>query len=268
MVRAPAVAGRFYPDEPKALLEEIKEHLPQPGGKVRAMGVVAPHAGIMYSGDVAGSVYSKIEVPESVVIVGPNHTGYGEPISLMAKGSWAMPMGKVEIDEELAREILKASPSIREDDKAHLREHSIEVQIPFLQYFRKDFKFVPICLMRTGYEVCREVGGAIAAAIERLDRKSVLVVASSDMTHYESHESASQKDRLAIDKILKLDDLGLYQTVRDRDISMCGANPVTVMLACCKDRGARDCELVRYMTSGEVSGDMDQVVGYAGLIVK
>ncbi|MFQ5673853.1 MAG: AmmeMemoRadiSam system protein B [Nitrospinales bacterium] len=267
MKRDPAVAGQFYPADPRSLLEEVRSHVETPGRKMRAMGLVSPHAGFMYSGDVAGAVYSRIEIPETLVILGPNHTGYGKPVSLMTEGKWSMPLGDVEIDAELARAILRASPLIHNDATAHLYEHSLETQLPFIQYFRKDFRFVPICLKRLSLRECRQVGQAIVSAAREMER-TVLIAASSDMTHYESHESAGRKDRQCIDQILKRDAEGLYETVRRNDISMCGVNPVTVMLMACNDLGAQHAELVQYMTSGEVSGDMERVVGYAGMIVR
>ncbi|MCF8719590.1 AmmeMemoRadiSam system protein B [Nitrospina gracilis] len=266
MLRQPAVSGRFYPDQPQALIEEIKSHLSGKRKPVRALGAVAPHAGFMYSGDVAGSVYERIDIPDRILIIGPNHTGRGRPVAILSEGTWTMPMGDVEIDTELAAAIKKYLPGVEEDDAAHRDEHSLETQLPFLQYFKKPFKFVPLCLMRLSLADCIKVGHALARAIEE-GGEPVLVVASSDMTHYETHESASRKDRRAIDQILKLDAEGLHTTVHDQHITMCGVNPVTVMLTAVRDLGAKQAVLSRYMTSGEVSGDMDHVVGYAGVIV-
>ena len=177
-----------------------------------------------------------------------------------------MPMGDVDIDTELAEAIKKHLPDIWEDAEAHRAEHSLETQLPFLQYYRKQFKFVPICLVRTELKVCEKLGHALAKAIGEVEGP-VLIVASSDMTHYESHDSASKKDRKAIERMLELDAPGLHNTVRDNRITMCGVNPVTAMLTAVKDLGAKDAALSRYMTSGEVSGDMDYVVGYAGMVV-
>lgn len=247
-------------------MDEVEGHVQKNVSKCHALGVVSPHAGFMYSGDVAGAVFSLIEIPDTVILIGPNHTGNGTRISLMSEGSWSMPFGSVEIDTELAREI--CSPIIQHDNGAHIYEHSLETQIPFMQYFRRDFKIVPICLMHVSYEMCEEISREIVDAIVRLKRRPVLIVASSDMTHYESHQSASRKDHDAIDCILKRDAKGLYTIVQKHDISMCGVNPVTVMLLSCNQMGAKECELVKYMTSGEVSGDFDSVVGYAGVIIK
>lgn len=265
--RPPAVAGRFYPDDPQALRIEVQRHLKRDVPKVSVKGVMAPHAGFMYSGDVAGSVYSRIEIPDTVILIGPNHTGMGERISIMACGTWNMPLGDLEIDEPLARSILEILPLARESEDAHRLEHSLETQLPFLQVFRKEFKFVPICLKRLSLDECRMLAKALVQAI-KAHHRPVLIVASSDMSHFETHIRASEKDRKAIDQIIKMNPEGLYRTVEKEGITMCGVNSATVMLTACKELGATQAELAHYMTSGEISGDMDQVVGYAGVIVR
>ena len=267
MARPPAVAGRFYPADPQALLEEVQRYLDDDIPKVSVKGVIVPHAGFMYSGGVAGAVYSQIEIPGTVILIGPNHTGMGERIAISSSGSWIMPFGDLEIETNLAKAILENLPIARESEHAHRLEHSLETQLPFLQYFRKQFKFVPICLMRLNFEECRMLATAIVRAVQLCER-NVLIVASSDMTHYESHACASEKDHKAIDQIIKMDPEGLFRTVEEEGITMCGVNPAIVMLAACKELGATQAELARYMTSGEVSGDIDQVVGYAGVVVR
>ena len=267
MRRTPAVAGQFYPADCDGLIKEIEKHIVEGAEKNRVIGIVSPHAGFMYSGDAAGAVYSQIEIPDTVILIGPNHTGQGQPVSEMTEGTWAMPFGDLAIDTELAESICEASPKVHADSQAHRYEHALETQLPFLQYFRKEFKIVPICLMQTTYKDCEEVSRAILAGIRKVDRP-VLIVASSDMTHYESHESASQMDKLAIDQVVDRNAEGLYQTVEKNHITMCGVNPVTVMLLCANEMGASHSELVKYMTSGDVTGDLDRVVGYAGMIVK
>ena len=267
MARSPAVAGKFYPEDPQALLVEVQRHLVHETPKVSAKGVMAPHAGFKYSGDVAGSVYSRVEIPDTVILLGPNHTGMGERIAISSRGSWIMPFGDLEIDTNLAKAILENLPIARENEDAHRLEHSLETQLPFLQYFRKQFRFVPICLMRLSFDECCMLAQAIVRAVRSCER-TVLIVASSDMTHYESHACASEKDHKAIDQILKMDPEGLFRTVEREGITMCGVNPATVMLVACKELGARQAELANYMTSGEISGDMDQVVGYAGVVVR
>jgi AmmeMemoRadiSam system protein B len=226
----------------------------------------------VYSGPVAGAVYSSIELPGTFVLIGPNHTGLGEPVSLMAKGEWETPLGKVRIDEGLAAAILSRSQLVREDTLAHLKEHSLEVQLPFIQYLRKEFTIVPIQMMDTRLETCLALGNALADAIQdharaASDEGRVLIVASSDMSHYISAEAAKKKDHKAIQRMLDLDAQGLYYTVRDENITMCGYGPAVAMITACKALGAKKAELIKYMNSGEVSGDYDQVVGYAGIVV-
>jgi len=234
--------------------------------KSPALGIVAPHAGFMYSGDVAGAVYSRIEIPDTVILIGPNHTGRGEAVAVMTEGVWSMPMGDITIDRELANALCEETVIAKKDSLAHQFEHSLETQLPFLQYFKKEFQIVPICLMKLKVSTCKALSEGIVRAVTRLGR-SVLLVASSDMTHYESHDAASGKDRKAIACMQNRDPAGLWETVRSENITMCGVNPVTVMLHCCESLGAKEAELVKYMTSGEVSGDMERVVGYAGLII-
>ena len=273
MLRHPAVAGQFYKGSSDALKKQVREFIVPHVVKTKALGILSPHAGLIYSGSVAGAVYSSIDLPNTFVLIGPNHTGLGAPVSLMAKGSWETPLGQVTIDEELAAAILSRSPRIKEDSLAHLREHSLEVQLPFIQYFKADFKIVPIQMLDVRLETCRDVGRAIADAVKERGPGSggqgpgVLIVASSDMTHYESARSAKEKDEQAIGRILELDPEGLYQTVRDRGITMCGFGPAVAMLAACKLLGATRAELIKYTNSGEVSGDFGQVVGYAGIAI-
>ena len=266
MVRKPAVAGKFYPISPDAINKQMKEFEVEVKQKVDCLGVVSPHAGYVYSGGVAGAVYSNINIPEDVIIIGPNHTGLGEMVSLMASGEWEMPNGNVKINADLANDIISGSRYIKDDSLGHLHEHSLEVQIPFIQHFKKNFKIVPITIMTLDYELCEDIGAALSGAIKEYD-KPVLIVASTDMTHYESQESANVKDKKAIDEILKLDPKGLFETIVNKNISMCGIAPTTAMLIACNNLGAREARLVKYMTSGDVSGDYQQVVGYAGMII-
>lgn len=264
--RQPAAAGRFYPAQREALVREVEAHIDRNAKKSRALGIVAPHAGFMYSGDVAGAVYSRIEIPDTVILIGPNHTGHGEAVAVMTEGTWSMPMGDISIDRELAIAICEETVMAKKDSSAHQFEHSLETQLPFLQYFKKEFQIVPICLKRIKVSACKELSEGIVRAVTRLG-KPVLLVASSDMTHYESHDRAGIKDRMAITCIQKRDPLGLFETVQSEKITMCGVNPVIVMLLCSESLGAKEAELVKYMTSGEVSGDMEKVVGYAGMII-
>ncbi len=290
MLRHPAVAGHFYRGTAEALQQQVREFI-IPAEKKKALGIVSPHAGLMYSGTVAGAVYSSIELPDTFVLIGPNHTGLGAPVSIMLEGAWETPLGVVEIDGTLARSILSRSPRIQEDSLAHLREHSLEVQLPFIQYFKKSFKIVPIQMLDTRLETCLDVGKAVGETIRegrpesgvgsqesRTEKSStlspslrtshdVLIIASSDMSHYESAASAKKKDFKAIDRILALDAEGLYSTVKKHGITMCGFGPAVAMLAACKVLGATKAELIKYANSGDVSGDYEQVVGYGGIVV-
>lgn len=268
MLRKPAVAGYFYQEYPENLTNQVKRYLDIDVTieKARVLGILAPHAGLVYSGAVAGALYSRIILPESIILIGPNHTGRGASVSLFSDGKWEMPNGIVEVDSQLARSIIENSEYATHDYNAHTGEHSLEVQIPFIQFFTTDFKIVPITMMSTDLDVCKDVGHAIASAIQETKR-DVLVVASSDMTHYESASSAKEKDQKAIDKILELDPAGLHSAIRRYNITMCGFAPAVTMLYAAIELGASRAALVKYMNSGDVSGDYDQVVGYAGIII-
>ncbi len=265
--RQPAVAGRFYPSERGALIREVEANIDRNAKKSAVLGIVVPHAGFMYSGSVAGAVYSRIEIPDTVILMGPNHTGRGERVAIMTEGVWTMPMGDIAIDRDLANAICEETAVAKQDSSAHRFEHSLETQLPFLQYFKKEFQMVPICLMSLNISTCKALSEGIVRAVNRLGR-SVLLVASSDMTHYESRDVAEVKDHKAIACMQSRDPAKLYETVRSEKMTMCGVHPVTVMMMCCESMGAKEAELVKYMTSGEVSGDLDKVVGYAGLIIK
>ncbi len=273
MLRHPVVAGYFYHNSAEALKKQVREFIIPEAKRVKALGVLSPHAGLLYSGPVAGAVYSSVELPDTFVLIGPNHTGLGAPISLMASGQWETPLGTVNIDEPLAAAILSKSSRIHEDTLAHIREHSLEVQLPFIQYFKEKFTIVPIQMLDVRLESCLEVGRAVAGAIidgrgtRDEGRRDFLIVASSDMSHYESAERAKEKDYKAIHQILDLDPEGLYHAVRDSGISMCGFGPAVAMLSASKTLGATRAELIKYANSGEASGDYKQVVGYAGIVV-
>jgi hypothetical protein len=264
MKRMPAVSGQFYPGTASglsrtllALTREVKERIP-------AIAVVAPHAGYVYSGAVAGELFSSVRVPGRAVIFCPNHTGIGEDAAIMSHGAWRMPWGDVPVDEELAARLETACPLLREDASAHSREHAIEVQLPFLHRFRPDVRIVPVALGRLSLEDCRKIGENVADAIAG-DAEPPLLVASSDMSHYVPDTVARAKDGLAIDRMLALDPEGLHATVRKERISMCGVLPATVVLFAARRLGASSARLIRYATSGDVSREFDQVVGYAGL---
>lgn len=276
MKRKPAVAGQFYSSSSSGLLKEVQKYVVASGDsmrretstmKERAIGVLSPHAGLMYSGAVAGAVYSGIEFPHTIILIGPNHTGIGRAVSIMLGGEWEIPTGGLKIDEILAKKIKEQTSIIEEDSLAHQMEHSLEVQLPFILYFSKDVEIVPITMMAESLDICKTVGEAIADAIRDI-KYPVTIVASSDMTHYEQDSVARTEDKKAIDKILSLDPEGLYKTVVKERISMCGFIPATTMLYAVKKLGAKEATLVKYMTSGDVSGDYYHVVGYAGIIIK
>ena len=267
MLRNPVVAGQFYPASKKQLICEIEKHIDREASKEKILGIVSPHAGYMCSGETAALTLSKAELPNNIIILGPNHTGAGAGFSIMAHDAWKTPMDNVNINEKLAEIILSKTSLIKEDEEAHKYEHSIEVQLPIIQYLKSDFRFVPIAISYADIEQYQEIGHAIAGAIEDF-KEEVLIIASSDMTHYESAETAKTKDNLAIESILKLDEAELFSKVHKYNISMCGCGSVCIMLTACKKLGAKDAELVKYTNSGEVTGDFDQVVGYAGIIIK
>jgi AmmeMemoRadiSam system protein B len=266
-VRHPAVAGQFYPREAAALRRDIASYLLPEAHPERALGCVVPHAGYMYSGHVAGAVYSHIEIPRTCVLLCPNHTGVGRPLSMMAEGTWETPLGQVSIDVDLAASFRDQCSILYDDPYAHRSEHAIEVQIPFLQARRSDFRFVPITVGTSHLEDLETLGRAIGEALAA-HGEPALVLASSDMNHYESDQITRLKDHKAIERLLALDPLGLYDVVMNEDISMCGYGPAIAMLIATRRLGATRAELIRYATSGDVSGDRRMVVGYAGVVVR
>lgn len=266
MIRSPAVAGQFYPGSWRELDREVRRLTRDLPEKIPAKGIIVPHAGYVYSGAVAGEVFSSVEIPDRHIVFCPNHSGIGAEAAIDSRGAWAMPWGKAPIDEELAGRLVAASLLLSEDRLAHSREHSLEVQLPFLRRFRESFRFVPIALGRLSIADCRSLGESVAHVL-RDDPSPPLLIASSDMTHYESDASARKKDRQAIARILELDPEGLYRTVRSERITMCGVIPATVVLFAALSLGATKARLIKYSTSGDVSGDRNQVVGYAGLAI-
>ena len=266
MIREYVVAGQFYPSNPENLKEDIERLKPKENSKVSAKGIIIPHAGYMYSGKVAVSTINKVKPKKKVIILGPNHTGIGETFSVFSEGEWKMPFGNIKIDASLARNIIGDASVIKEDYSAHLHEHSIEVELPILQYFFGDFEFVPVVCGISGINQYQEVANRIYKAIINM-QDDILIVASSDMTHYEDDSSARKKDSLAIESILKLDEKELIKRVEEYNISMCGIAPVSILLHCCKLLKASKAEVVLYQTSGDASGDYSSVVGYLGAIV-
>jgi AmmeMemoRadiSam system protein B/AmmeMemoRadiSam system protein A len=267
MIRNPVVSGQFYPASPSQLKAMIEGMVDEKAAKEEVIGLVSPHAGYIYSGRVAGAVISQIKFKDTFIIMGPNHTGMGKPCSIMTEGRWKTPLGEVEIDSELGTRILSSSSYLQEDFAAHQYEHSIEVQIPFLQYFKPDIRFVPIILAYSSGAIYKEIGREIAKAIKD-SGKEVVIIASSDMTHYEPQESAQRKDMHAIEAILDLNEDELLRRIYELDISMCGYAPTVSLISAAKELGATGAELVKYQTSGDTSGDYTSVVGYAGIIIR
>jgi len=272
MLRQPAVAGRFYPSDPAVLRADVNSYLSPEQEPVRAIGCIVPYAGYIYSGQVAGAVFSRIEIPDRAIVLCPNHTGRGHPLAIMDEGEWQTPLGNLAIDSDLASQLLDALPALAADSAAHRAEHAIEVELPFLQVRRPRAQFVPVAIGTSRLILLEEVGHSIAKVIENSvaqdEEDSVLIIASSDMNHYEDEATTRVKDRKAIDRILGLDPQGLYETVINDSISMCGFGPAVAMLTAAKRLGAKKAELVQYATSGDVSGDRDMVVGYAGIVVR
>lgn len=268
LLRHPAVAGRFYPGDPDDLRAEAESYLSQAeGAKVRAIGCIAPHAGYIYSGHVAGAVFAKVEIPALCVVMCPNHTGMGVPLSIMSEGAWETPLGDVPIDHSFAQALKKEFPELEEDTAAHRAEHAAEVELPFLQLRQAQLRFVPLALGTGRLEALQKLGRALATVVRGWN-EPVLIVASSDMNHYESDAVTRVKDHMAIERILTLDPRGLHEVVTQQKISMCGYGPAVAMLTAARELGAKSAELVKYATSGDVSGDRQMVVGYAGIVVR
>lgn len=267
MIRPAAVAGQFYPADPSELRSAVHNLLPQPAKKSHALAFMVPHAGYIYSGRVAASVYGSLQLPAKFVLLGPRHFPHGKRLAILSEGTWETPLGRASIDGALASEIKNAFPLLREDSIAHAREHSLEVQLPFLQCLVPNFAFVPIVLGADRFDALESLGHAIAQVMSRRGEEIMLLV-SSDMNHYESDAVTRVKDRKAIDAILSLNARRLYDTVRRESISMCGYAPAVAMLAAARELHAQEAKLISYATSAEVSGDFDRVVGYAGIIVQ
>lgn len=267
-VRHPAVAGRFYPRDREVLRAEVSTHLHQSAEReaIRALGCIAPHAGYIYSGHVAGAVFAAAEIPELCIVLCPNHTGTGVPLAIVSEGAWETPLGNVPIANKVATALKDRCPLLQEDSAAHRSEHAAEVELPFLQARQPKLKFVPIALGTGRFEPLEQLGNALADVIAA-HASPILIVASSDMNHYESDAVTRVKDHSAIEPILHLDARALYQVVTQQDISMCGFGPAVAMLTATKKLGAVSAKLVKYATSGDISGDRDLVVGYAGVIV-
>lgn len=265
-IRRSVVSGKFYPSDTKSLRETITSFLEPEAEQIRAIGVVVPHAGYVCSGPVAGAVYSRLSIPELVIILGPNHTGLGPAFSLMTEGIWQTPLGEVPVSS-LAEDLLKQSSVLESDESSHHFEHSLEVQVPFLQFCAQNpFEIIPVVVGSLQQINLLKLGKEIAGFIKE-SKKETLIIASSDMTHYEPYLVAREKDKYALGAILALDPEMLLRRTAEKDISMCGVGPAAIMLAAARELGAQKAELVMYNTSGDTCGDKDSVVGYAGVVI-
>ena len=267
MLRLPAVAGRFYPSNPSELAALVREccKIVPPPKPVRARACLVPHAGYIYSGHVAGAVLARIALPKKIIVLGVRHYPRGEPAAILSSGAWRTPLGDAPIDDSLAEALKKACPLLREDGVAHSGEHSLEVQLPFLQVLAPEFTFVPVAMGTVRFEDLVSVGEALAQVLDSL-KEDVLLLASSDLNHYEDDATTQIKDRKAIEQLLALDARGLYDSCRNEEISMCGLGPAVTMITALNALGVKKSELVKHATSADVSGDRDAVVGYAGML--
>ncbi len=267
MLRLPAVAGRFYPSDPAELTALVHKYAKaDPQTKpVQTKACLVPHAGYIYSGHVAGAVFARTALPKRILVLGVRHYPRGESAAILSSGAWRTPLGDAPIDEALAGALRKACPLLREDSVAHSAEHSLEVQLPFLQVLVPGFTFVPVALGTVRFEDLVTVGEALAQVLEAV-KEDVLLLTTSDLNHYEDDATTRVKDHKAIDQLLARNTRGLYDTCRNEDISMCGLGPAVAMLTALNALGAKNSDLVKYATSADVSGDRDAVVGYAGMI--
>lgn len=267
MDRTPVVAGKFYPGVKTQWEALVRRYLVAPDAQTPAFLAMVPHAGYIYSGAIAGETLANVVLSETVLLLGPNHTGLGTPLSLWPQGRWLLPGAHLEVDEALAARILAAVPAIQPDHLAHVQEHSLEVILPFLWAKKQSTRIVPLAVAEHRPEALFSAAKDLAKVLLQWG-KPVLIIVSSDMSHFLTAEEAKTRDSLAVRAILDLDPRDLLATVRSENISMCGALPMAMGLAAVKDLGASTAQLIRYGNSGEQSGDLSQVVGYAGMVVR
>jgi MEMO1 family protein len=267
MLRLPAVAGQFYPANPKELAAQLKRltQNERTAEKVRVRACLVPHAGYMYSGAVAGAVFANLVLPKKILLLGVRHYPRGEALAILSEGAWRTPLGDVPIDGALAAALRRECPLLREDSVAHSQEHSLEVELPFLQVLAPEFSFVPVAVGTLQFDDLVATGEGIARVL-RQSNEEILVVTSSDMNHYEDDQTTRTKDGKAIDRMLQLDTKGLYEVCRAEKISMCGLGPAITMLRAMNSLGVTKAELLCYATSGDITGDRSAVVGYAGMV--
>ncbi|MCK5914381.1 MAG: AmmeMemoRadiSam system protein B [Desulfuromusa sp.] len=267
MIRQPAVAGSFYPAESHELAAQVDSFLNVRSASPNVKGLIAPHAGYIYSGAVAGEVFAAAEIPELVVLIGPNHHGTGANVAVSGADSWATPLGAIPIASRLRDQLVTDISLLSVDDQAHRLEHSLEVMLPFLLRRQPDLQIVPISVGHLSLGDCLQLGTSLAQVVSGWD-EDILLLASTDMNHFSSAETSMKLDQMAIDAMIAYDPQRLYQVVRENQISMCGVLPTVVVMQAAYDLGARECQLVRYAHSGQVNGDNSSVVGYAGLTLK
>jgi len=266
MDRQPAVAGSFYPADEDELRRKVSSFIGEVQSPKKVICAISPHAGYIYSGGIAGKVFANIEVPKKCIILSPNHTGMGKPAAIMTSGDWIIPGQNIPIDKKLSSEILDGSNALSEDASTHIAEHSIEVQLPFLSSRRKEVSIVPITLSYLGMKACKDIKNAISNAIKKCD-EDILIIASSDMNHYESQDVTVNKDKIAIERIIQMDARGLIETCSQNHITMCGVIPTAISVMIAKELGATKAELIAHGTSGDTNGDYSSVVGYAGIVI-
>ncbi len=267
MIRPPAVAGSFYPENVDELNSQLDSFLISQKQYPKAKGMIVPHAGYVYSGAVAGEVISSTKIPRDVILIGPNHHGLGPDMSVSGADSWSIPLGHVPVEQSLRHRLINEIPHLRIDDQAHKHEHSLEIMLPLLLRSQPDLHIVPIALGHLSLAECLELGSAIARIIKNHD-KEVLLLASTDMNHFSEATTSQKLDSLAIDAMIEYDPQRLYRVVRENQISMCGVLPTITVMQAASDLGASHCGLIRYAHSGQVNGDNSRVVGYAGLVLE
>jgi AmmeMemoRadiSam system protein B len=268
MLRTPAVAGKFYPENPGELSQQIQNFVHRVSAleKISCRGCLVPHAGYLYSGHVAAAVFGRVALPKRIIVLGVRHFPYGAEAAILSEGAWRTPLGDAPIDSDLAARISQACPLLLEDSVAHQREHSLEVQLPFLQVLNPGFTFVPIALGTIQFESLVSIGESLGKILAA--EPDVLLLTTSDFNHYEDDAITRRKDHLAIERILHFDPRGLFDVCRKKEISMCGLGPAVAMLTALNHISSSNAELVKYATSADVSGDTSAVVGYAGLLFR
>lgn len=271
MIRQPAVAGQFYPAKPAEVEAELDVLLRPAKDQFPAIAVICPHAGWMYSGATAGMVYSNVQIPDHVILVGPNHQGLGSPYALYDAGAWRIPGGDVPIDEPLAADLLDNCDLVAEDSRAHSAEHSLEVQVPMLVRANRKVRIVPLLIgggwpEAGGRDQLREIASAIVRTVQDYG-KPILLLASTDLNHYEDQETSRIKDKLVLEAVVDLDEEGLMQRVKEVEVSMCGVAPTYIVIHAAKKLGAKRGTLLDYRTSGDVTGDHSSVVGYGAVVI-